>query len=603
MRSRLWATASRQPGVGEAPGKTGSTPGQILGRAGLILLAVPLLAATLAPLVARHSPVLPSGPPLLHPGAGHPLGTDGLGVDIFAQLIYGARISMAIGVGAATLATVVGVAVALVAGWRRGWAEAVLMRLVDVTLAFPFLPLVLVLAAFFGRGLVVIGVVIAAVSWARPARVLWAQVLKVREYPHVQAARAMGASGLWCVLRHIFGRLVPLTAAQFVRVANAAVISEAALAFLGLGDPTRPSWGLMLANATSSNALLTGAWKWWMLPPGLALTGAVLGFAFADYAFEERADPRLASTTRLRFLAGPGPVGTGRAARHAAEAKSRTQVADGAPELATGAVAGDAPEVAAAPILAVRELVVSYGRGVPPVVKGVSFEVPRGDVTALVGESGSGKSTTVMALLGLLPGDPVVTGEATFDGRNLLRASVAAQVRGRRIGLVTQAAMNALNPAYTIHRQVAEAAGLTASKQEASQRATAMLTDVGLPPPAHVAYPHELSGGMRQRVVIAMALVNRPDLLIADEPTTGLDVVTQAAVLRLLQQFKDRLGLTMLLISHDIQMVLRVADNLLIVHDGQVVERGPAAQVAAEPSQDYTRRLLNTRLCPLEIPA
>ena len=548
------------------------SPGKTLGRVGIVLLAVPTLAAAFAPLVARHSPTRPIGLPLRRPSLGHPLGTDDIGVDIFAQLVYGARISLAIGVGAAALALVVGLLVAVVAGWKRGWAEAVLMRLTDVTLAFPFLPLVLVLAAFFGRGIVTTAVVIAAVSWARPARVLWAQVLKLREYPHVQAACAMGASGTRCVCRHILGRLTPLASAQFVRVANAAVISEAALAFLGLGDPNQASWGVMLSNASSNNALLTGAWKWWMLPAGLALTVVVLGFAFIGYACEEWADPRLGSASgRLRFLTG----------------RRRP---------ASAANAASADERAGGPLLGVRDLVVSYAKGAPPVVRGVSFDVPEGRITALVGESGSGKSTIVMALLGLLPGDPVVQGEATFEGRRLLTVAAAARVRGRRIGLVTQAAMNALNPAYTAHAQVAEAAALTMPADKARARATELLDGVGLPASAHRAYPHELSGGMRQRVVIAMALANSPDLLIADEPTTGLDLVTQASILRLLQDLKHRLGLTVLMITHDVQMVLRVADEMVILQDGCVVERGAAAELAAAPAEDYTRRLLDTRL-------
>ena len=552
------------------------SPGKTLGRVGLALLGIAALAAVFAPVVARHSPTRPSGLPLRSPGLGHPLGTDDLGVDIFAQLVYGARISLAIGLGAAALALVVGLLVAVVAGWKRGWAEAVLMRMTDVTLAFPFLPLVLVLAAFFGRGLVTTAVVIAAVSWARPARVLWAQVLKLREYQHVQAARAMGGSGARIVSRHILNRLTPLSSAQFVRVANAAVISEAALAFLGLGDPNQASWGMMLANASSNNAMLTGAWRWWMLPAGLALTVVVLGFAFTGYACEEWADPRLSSSAgRLRFLTGrrrPVPAGAGAAA----------ETVDG-------------------PILAVDDLVVSYAKGGPRAVDQVSFEVRRGRITALVGESGSGKSTIVMALLGLLPGDPVVHGQAMFEGRKLLTAAAAARVRGRRIGLVTQAAMNALNPAYTIHFQVAEAAALTMPSEKARTRATELLEEVGLPASAHGAYPHELSGGMRQRVIIAMALANSPDLLIADEPTTGLDLVTQASILRLLTDLKARFGLTVVLISHDVQMVMRVADELVILQDGCVVEQGPADTVATAPVQDYTRRLLNTRLSPLGV--
>jgi peptide/nickel transport system permease protein len=546
---------------------TRRSPGKTLGPAGLILLAVPFLAAVFAPLIARHSPTRPSGLPLRRPSLGHPLGTDDLGVDIFSQLVYGARISLAVGVGAAVLAIILGLLVALVAGWRRGWVEAVLMRLTDVTLAFPFLPLVLVLAAFFGRGLVTTAIVIAAVSWARPARVLWAQVLKLREYQHVQAARAMGASGTRAVGRHILTRLTPLASAQFVRVANAAIISEAALAFLGLGDPNQSSWGIMMANASSNNALLTGAWKWWMLPAGLALTLVVLGFAFTGYAFEERADPRLAATGGpLRFLTGrcrPAPAG--------------------------------APVDDEGPIVSVTNLDVAYGNDAPPVVRDVSFEVERGRVTALVGESGSGKSTIVMALLGLLPGGAVVQGAATFEGQKLLRGGAAARLRGRRIGLVTQAAMNALNPAYTIHAQITEAAALTMASDEARARATGLLEDVGLPASSHGAYPHELSGGMRQRVVIAMALANNPDLLIADEPTTGLDLVTQASILRLIQDLKTQLGLTVLIITHDVQMVLRVADNLVVLQDGAVVEQGTESTLVAA----YSRRLLNTRLSAL----
>jgi ABC-type dipeptide/oligopeptide/nickel transport system ATPase component len=434
-----------------------------------------------------------------------------------------------------------------------------------------------VLAAFFGRGLVTTAVVIAAVSWARPARVLWAQVLKLREFQHVQAAQAMGGSGARCVCRHILTRLTPLASAQFVRVANAAVISEAALAFLGLGDPNQASWGIMLANASANNALLTGAWKWWMLPAGLALTVVVLGFAFTGYACEEWADPRLAGGSgRLRFLT----------------ARRRPGPSTPAPS-----------EPYEGPMLAVRDLVVSYGKDGPSVVRGVSFEVPRGRITALVGESGSGKSTIVMALLGLLPGDPVVKGEAAFEGRKLLTPAAAARVRGRTIGFVTQAAMNALNPAYTIHAQVGEAAALTMSPERARARATELLEDVGLSRSSHRAYPHELSGGMRQRVIIAMALANSPDLLIADEPTTGLDLVTQASILRLLEDLRRRMGLTVLVITHDVQMVLRVADELVILQDGCVVERGHAAQVAAAPTEEYSRRLLNTRLSPIGVRA
>jgi peptide/nickel transport system ATP-binding protein len=543
-----------------------------LGVAGGALLLLLVAVAVLAPVLARHDPSVPSGLPYQAPSLSHPLGTNDVGQDLFAQLLHGSRISLAIGVSSALVAITVGLAVALVAGYHRGRLDGALMRVVDLTLAFPFLVLVIVLAAFFGRGLVTTILVIAAVIWARPARVLRSQVLKVREYQHVTAARAMGATDARCICRHVLPRIAPLAAAQFVRAANVSVLLEASLSFLGLGDPNRVSWGTMLFFANARNAFLTDAWLWWILPPGLALTAAILGFAFLGYAVEELTDPRLSRT----------------APRHG---RRRRRVAPAIPSEAAG---GSGP--ARAEALEVRDLTIEYG-GADPVraVDGVTFTVGAGRVVGLVGESGSGKTTLVMALLGLLrsPGR-VVEGSAMVSGRDLgrLRRSEVAAIRGRQVALIPQNAMNALNPAYTVHRQVTEAAALTREPATARRRATEVLESVGIPDARHGAYPHELSGGMRQRVVIAMAIANRPALLVADEPVTGLDVVTQARVLRLLLELRDSLGLAILLISHDLPLVARVADELLVMHEGRIVERGEAQAVTTAPTHPYTRRLV-----------
>ncbi|MDP9070700.1 MAG: ATP-binding cassette domain-containing protein, partial [Actinomycetota bacterium] len=336
----------------------------------------------------------------------------------------------------------------------------------------------------------------------------------------------------------------------------------------GLGDPNRVSWGTTLYFANARNAFLTDAWLWWIVPPGLALTVAILGFAFLGYAVEELADPRLTRT----------------APRHRRTAPKR---------------AGDPPPAEAVPaagVLQVRDLVVEY-QGAAPVraVDGVSITVAPGRVVGLVGESGSGKSTLVMALLGLLrPPGKVVAGRAIVNGRDLgrLRRSEVAKVRGREVALIPQNAMNSLNPAYTVHRQVAEAAALTRDPEEAGRRATEVLELVGIPAARHHSYPHELSGGMRQRVVIAMAVTNQPALLVADEPVTGLDVVTQARVLRLLLDLRGRLDLAILLISHDLPLVARVADELVVMYGGRIVESGPAREVTAAPHHPYTAQLL-----------
>ncbi len=539
-----------------------------IGRLGGLLLALLVLMAVLAPLLAQHDPRATDGPGFHAPTGSYLLGTDDVGHDLFAQLVYGTRVSLAIGVLSAVVALAVGLAVALAAGHLRGRVETVLMRLVDLTLSLPFFVLVIVLAAFLGRGVLTTVVIIGGLIWARPARVLRSHVVRVREFQHVLAAETMGASTPRIVGRHILPRVAPLAVSQFVRAANVAVLIESALAFLGLGDPGQVSWGTTLYFANARNAFLTDAWVWWILPPGLALTAAVVGFAFVGFAIEERADPRLVTPPGERERGTP-----------------RSPATPGEPP---------APGI----VLDVRGLVVEYAgrQGVTRAVDGVDFSIGPGRIVGLVGESGSGKSTIASALLRLVrPPGRVIAGEIWLAGRDLrrLRGAAVTAVRGREMALIPQTAMNALNPAYTILRQVAEAAALLPrSGEAATARATELLGLVGLPAARHRAYPHELSGGMRQRVVIAMALANEPSLVVADEPVTGLDVITQARIVALLSDIQSQLGFALLLISHDLPLVSRVADELLVMQAGRIVERGTAGEVTARPRHPHTRTLL-----------
>lgn len=552
--------------------------GKWLGRVGAGLLVLTALAAIFAPLLTLHDPSALSGAPYQSPSASFPLGTDDVGHDLFAQLVYGARISLTIGVLSAILATAVGVGVAVVAGYSRGRIEGPLMRLVDLTLAFPFFVLVIVLAAFFGRSLLITVAVISAVLWAKPARVLYSDVVKVREFQHVLAARAMGASPVRVLGRHVIPRIAPLGVSQFVRTANVAVFIEAALAFLGLGDPNTVSWGSMLFFANSRSAFLTDAWLWWIVPPGLALTAVLVGFAFLGYAIEERADPRL----RWRRAHG------GRAGRRAASAAKRAADAEPATSQTPGTV------------LELRELSVRYrNEREIAAVDGVSLAVAPGRIVGLVGESGSGKSTLARALLGLLrPPAEIRGGQILLNGRDLrtLRGPEAGRVRGREIAMVPQGAMSALNPAYNVRRQVAEAIVTAEQRGAAPARARELLEQVGIARARHDAFPHELSGGMRQRVAIAMAMANQPSLIVADEPVTGLDVLTQARILGLMLELRQRLGLAVILISHDLPLVARVADELLVMQAGRIVEAGTAATVTERPGHPHTRALVDAAL-------
>ena len=538
----------------------------------LLSVAAPAL---LAPLVAPYDPWLQVTAPFARPSTAHPLGSNDAGQDLLSELIYGARASLLIGVLAAVLATVVGTTVGLVAGFFRGIADAVLMRCVDVLLALPFLPLMIVLGVYAGPGLFTEIAVIGAVIWARTAREIRSQVLSLRERSSVAAARVMGARPGYLITRHLIPPVAPLVIPQLVRAANTAILLDASLSFLGLGDPGAKSWGMMLYHANARSAFLTDAWLWWVLPPGICIGAVVLAFALIGYGLEERARPR------LRTVAGgsviPPPVEHGRLPDHAR-------------------VLVDPPD---GPLL-IDNLTVEYPTASGPLraVDGVSLSIGRGETLGIVGESGSGKTTLVTTVLGLLrPPARITSGRVVLAGEDLatLHATGLQRLRGKRVALIPQGAMNALNPVMTIGDQVAEAVSVHRSlgRQELQARVSDLLTAVGIPPERRVAYPHEFSGGMRQRVVFAMALANDPELIVADEMTTGLDLIVQAEILALLTNLRARLELSLLFVSHDLPVVLGIADRVAVMHRGQIVEQAPPRTIATTPSHAYTRRLLD----------
>ena len=278
-----------------------------LGLLGAGTLALITTVAIFAPVFAPHDPTALSGTTFAPPSRDHLLGTNDIGQDLLSELIFGARVSLLVGISAAALSTMIGAAVGIVAGFFGGATDTVLMRGVDVTLALPLLPLLIVLAAFFGRSITVTTLVIGLVIWARPARFIRAQVLSLRERGPVQSAIAMGAAPAHLLSRHLLPSVSPLLIAQLIRGATTAILLEASLAFLGLGDPTTKSWGTMLYYASARGAFLTDSWIWWVVPTGLAISAVVLAFAFVGYALEEWSDPRLRSR-RLPVL-GLGLIG------------------------------------------------------------------------------------------------------------------------------------------------------------------------------------------------------------------------------------------------------------------------------------------------------
>ena len=565
-----------------------------LQRIGVSILVTMVSVTVAAPLIARHDPNATTGLPFETPSRSHPLGTTDIGQDIFSQVLHGGRISLFIAFGAASLATSVGLLVGLVSGYRRGWRDAVLMRFVDLMLCFPFLAFVIVVSAFFGRGLITTMLVISMVLWARPARVLRAQVVKVSEYGHVAAARAMGGSDLHVLRRHVVPRVVPMVVSQFVRAANVSVVLESSLAFLGLGNPNRMSWGTILYFANNQSAMLTGAWKWWILPPGLMLSVAIVGLAFVGFGIESRVDPRLINVVRR-----PAKLRAGQRGGDNAVVSRAARVHSVAPDVPKDSALTAALDSALDSALDIDGVSIEYATAHGPLraVDGVTLRVPRATIVGLVGESGCGKTTLAMTAAGMLRAPAsLVDGQIRIDGRSFISSDqlVDDTMRGRRVAYVPQFAMNALNPAYTIHRQVSEAAELTMDADHAQRCASEALEGVGLASERHRAYPHELSGGMRQRAVIAMAVVNSPALLIADEPLTGLDVTTQLGVLHLLRKLCSELEVAVLLISHDLAAVRSISDIVATMYAGRIVDIGDVMAVGGPSSHPYTQALLRS---------
>jgi peptide/nickel transport system permease protein len=553
--------------------RTGS---KVIRGAGVLLLTVIVLLALVGPYLVPYSASERSGAPFEPPGVGHWLGTNDMGQDIIAELVEGARTSLFVGIMAAALATMIGTIVGLLSGYTGGWLDSLLMRIVDISLTLPFLPLMIVIAVYMGPSLITQVMVITLVMWAGKARKIRAQTLSLRSRGAVLAAQSMGAGPFYLLSRHIFPSVFPLIIPQFVQAVNVSIMMESSLSFLGMGDPLSKSWGSILFYANSRSAFLTEAWMWWVIPPGVCIVMTVLGFSFIGYFLEERVNPRL------------------QVVRTAAKQKNNKFALKKATQSEVQVENHSA-------ILEVNNLAVSYPmeKGLVYAVDGVCLTVGKGEVVGLVGESGSGKTTVAAAIMQLLKSPAILEeGAVRFRGRDLTQMSSAEiqEMRGNKIALIPQAAMNALNPVMNIREQLAEAilSHRKLNKDDPQERIDQALMQVGLAPHWGSAYPHELSGGMRQRVVIAMALINDPELVIADEPTTGLDVVVQMEIVELLKDLQRRLGLAMVFISHDLPVVLKLSDRIVIMNQGRIVDQGNPHTLTKVSTHPYTRRMIDS---------
>lgn len=267
--------------------------GRPLGLLGAVIVAVFVAAAVAAPTLAPYDATERVAAPLQSPSGEHWLGTNDIGQDILSELVYGTRVSLLAGVGAGTLATLLAAITGVAAGFVGRGVDTAVMRTADVVLILPLIPVLIVVAAYLGRGLPLTILLLGALLWAEGARVIRAHVLSARERLHIEAARSFGARGGWLVRRHVLPDVAPLVVMQFVHLAKIAILLEASLSFLGFGDPVQRSWGTIIFHAEARGAFLTGAWQWWIVPPGLCVALLIIGFALLGTRIEELTDPRL----------------------------------------------------------------------------------------------------------------------------------------------------------------------------------------------------------------------------------------------------------------------------------------------------------------------
>jgi len=550
----------------------------------LAAVALILLVAILAPLLAPHDPIRMDVANRL--GAStwlHPLGQDEYGRDILSRLVFGARVSLSVALLSAAIAAAIGVVAGLVGGYFGGLAEVLTLRVVDIVLCFPPMLLALLVVTMLGPGMETLTLVLSILFIPGFARVTYGEVLSTKNMEYVEATRALGAGAARILFGAILPNIVGPILVQFSLTVASAIVLESGLSFLGLGVvPPAPSWGLMIRGARGYMEQAPMGLLW----PCLALVLTIWSINQLCDSFRDAIDPRTAASSRgfwrnLRQVLGlsvpPAPA------------------------------AAPAPEV----VLAVDGLKtrIVTPTGVVRAVDDVSFVVRRGETVAVVGESGSGKSMTGLSIMGLLPqpAGRVVAGSvrlATKDGAvvELTRLDEPAlrAIRGEQMAMIFQEPMTSLNPVHKVGTQIVEAirAHRAVDGAAAEARAKALLEHVGIPDPARCLgeYPHQMSGGMRQRAMIAMALACEPKLLIADEPTTALDVTIQAQILELMRtlQREHPGSMSVIFVTHNLGVVAEMADRVLVMYAGQIVEEGDVASIFRRPRHPYTRGLLDS---------
>ncbi len=546
----------------------------------LYLLLV-LVAAITAPFISQFDPNSTDlAVTLLPPDSTYLLGTDSAGRDIFTRILWGSQTTLLSAVIVVVTSILVGVPSGLLAGYYGGKFDGISSWISNMLQSLPAIIILLAVASAFGTSIFIAMAVFGVLIAPGFFRLTRTAVMGVRNELYVDAARVSGLSDFRIMVRHILTVVRAPIIIQSAIISGIAISIQSGLEFLGLGDASMISWGVMLNE---------GFLNIWMAPnlvlwPSLVISLTIGSFALLGNSLRDALeDTQKVTAKKTKFK----PV-------NGTETVVNPKIIESEGKL-----------------LSVTGLSVGYPQGdgsVNRVVEGVSLSVSKGEVLGIVGESGSGKTQTAFSILGLLPENAQIpSGHIIFDRVELVSASGGkisqkrmTELRGKRIAYIPQEPMSNLDPnfrvGYQLVRPMVKILGI--SKKEAKERVLKLLDMVGIVNPERVfkAYPHEVSGGMAQRILIAGAISCEPDLLIADEPTTALDVTVQAEVLDLLRDLQKRLGMGMVLVTHNFGVVADLADKIVVMQYGKIVESGDVRTILRSPQHPYTQVLLSSML-------
>jgi oligopeptide/dipeptide ABC transporter ATP-binding protein len=570
--SALSAVEHVEPAAGRAS-VVGSLRRRPLAVAAVVFVAALVLVSLMAPWLAPYDPRAQDlANALSGPTGHHLLGTDSLGRDVLSKILYGGRRSLLSVAEGVVVVVALGVPLGLIAGYRGGWTDQLLARLADVLLAIPAIIFVLVVLAVAPHNEDVAMLTFGVLGVPVMFRVVRSASLRVREDLYVSAARISGLSHPRIMFRHVLPRVKGPIIVQATLFGAYALLFETGLAYLGLtSDAGTPTWGGMVGEAST----VIEQQRWLLVPPGVVIALTILAFAIIGDATRDALSERTQSS----------------------QTSSRARPAPSAPRSAP------VRHPDGVQLLDVDDLgVVLPGEtGDVQVVDAVSISVAAGETVGLVGESGSGKSVTALALLRLLPPALRMTsGSVRIEGVDVAGMSDRAfdRLRGSTLAYISQEPQAALDPTFNVGSQLVEVVRRheDVSRPDARRRAHELLGMVELPDPERVARSraHELSGGMAQRIAIAIALAGRPKLLIADEPTTALDVTVQAEILALLRRIQHETHMGLLLITHNWGVVADSCDRTMVMYAGHIVEESRSQDLFDRPLHPYTVGLLHS---------